>query len=323
MYKKLLSIITIFLSYDISSMELSQSSQEDQSYFNNLPREIKCEIIRKLNLNSLKDLFINLQNLSVNRELRSLYIQYIIKLYFKEAVEDNKKMEEIYQALMNACRNNKITAISILLKCGVNVNFAKERQWTPLMAACYQNNLEIVKLLLDAGAITDIAFGHTGETPLKLACRTQNLEIVKLLIAYKADVNFAKESCWAPFITACSTNNLEIVKLLLYAGAITDRDKEIFEYTPLILACEKQNVEIVKLLIAYKADVNFAKEGEWTPLMIACYKNNLEIVKLLLDAGATVNIQVRGKTAFNYATAEIRELLNKYKSKEMPTLTEG
>jgi cytohesin len=68
------------------------------------------------------------------------------------------------------------------------------------------------------------------------------------------------------------------------------RATKLSGFTPLHYAAQAGNKNLVRLLIAYKADVNYKKEGGDTPLEVAAWWGKKDVAELFLAKGAQLNI---------------------------------
>ena len=84
-------------------------------------------------------------------------------------------------ALHRACKGERTSIISILLKKGANPNIREKKSGeTPLMKAIKTRNVTISRLLISHGADVDVR-DNNGNTALSLAREAGNTEIVQLL----------------------------------------------------------------------------------------------------------------------------------------------
>ena len=180
---------------------------------------------------------------------------------FAPTSESDKK------ALMDAIKNEDISAVSQLLSKGVDPN---------------------CELILSDGSRTSPLFYSIVDW--------SNDEIAKLLIDAGADVNYRSINGALEFPVlhaAISESNVGIVERLLSKGADPNCERVLADgsrYSPLLDSItEWPNDEITKLLIGAGADVNYvgyAKGVKLSVLHVAIIESNVDILKLLLSKGA-------------------------------------
>lgn len=222
--------------------------------------------------------------------------------------------------LFNAIEMNNPSAVKALLKYKANVNAVDpedDMQETPLHKACVKSgNYEIVQLLVDAKANLN-AKNSKGLTPLSVAVGKGwgeyyiDTRMITPLLDAGAEVNAVNNhrqtalhlAVWDP----------DALHLLLQHKADVNAADENGT-TPLMAALEEKEVEplVVEYLLEAKADVN-VKLNHSTPLHLAVKKNLMDETVLLLAAEADVNVKdAEGKTPFDYAEGEVKELLKKH-----------
>ena len=180
---------------------------------------------------------------------------------FAPTSESDKK------ALMDAIKNEDISAVSQLLSKGVDPN---------------------CELILSDGSRTSPLFHSIVEWP--------NTEIPKMLIEAGADVNYRRinGALEVPVLsTAICAGNVGIVERLLSKGADPNCERVLANgnrYSPLVDSIDVwPNDEITKLLIGAGADVNyvgFMNGVKFSVLHAAIQESNVDILKLLLSKGA-------------------------------------
>ena len=180
---------------------------------------------------------------------------------FAPTSESDKK------ALMDAIKNEDISAVSQLLSKGVDPN---------------------CELILSDGSRTSPLFYSIVDW--------SNDEIAKLLIDAGADVNYRSINGALEFPVlhaAISESNVGIVERLLSKGADPNCERVLADgsrYSPLLDSIDVwPNDEITKLLIGAGADVNYvgyAKGVKLSVLHVAIIESNVDILKLLLSKGA-------------------------------------
>ena len=221
---------------------------------------------------------------------------------FTLAGESDKK------ALMDAIKNEDISAVSQLLSKGVDPNceliLSDGRRTSPLFYSIFEwPNDEIAKLLIDAGADVNYIDDSDGaEFPLLFySVLLGNSMLVEYLLRNGADPNcervLADDSRYSPLIDSIHDwPNTEIPKMLIEAGADVNYRSinGALEVPVLSYAIHAGNVGIVERLLSKGADPNcervLADGSRYSPLLdsIAVWPND-EIASILINAGADVN----------------------------------
>ena len=85
-------------------------------------------------------------------------------------------------AIHEACRENAIECVEILIKYGANVNRRCARGRTPLHVACYKGNTEIVRMLLNEKTCDSTILDNSGSSVLHYAVIGKSYSSVLLLL---------------------------------------------------------------------------------------------------------------------------------------------
>ena len=221
---------------------------------------------------------------------------------FAPTSESDKK------ALMDAIKNEDISAVSQLLSKGVDPNceliLSDGSRTSPLFHSIFDwSNDEIAKLLIDAGAdVNYIDDGDGGEFPLLFyAVQLGSSMLVEYLLRNGADPNrervLADGSRYSPLIDSIHARpNTEIPKMLIEAGAdVNYRSINGAHESPVLsYAIGAGNVGIVERLLSKGADPNCERilpgGSRYSPLhdSIDVWPNDA-IASILINAGADVN----------------------------------
>jgi len=161
-------------------------------------------------------------------------------------------------ALTDAAMRGDKTAVSTLIKQGVDVGAAQGDGMTALHWAAERGDAEMAELLVYAGANVSAVTRIGLYTPLHLAAKAGSAPVAKVLVKGGADVNVKSNP----------------------SGA-----------TPMHLAALSGSADVINLLADAKADVN-ARESEWeqTPLIFAASANRAAAITALLKRGADANV---------------------------------
>lgn len=142
---------------------------------------------------------------------------------------------------------NNMTAMTLLLENGSNINFPDKLGNTALHLSVYTKNIEMLQLVLKWSPNIN-ARSLNGESALHIACNLELFSIVELLINHKIDVNIQDyDNEIAPLIYTISLNNFKLTKLLVDSGAnlgLQDSyGNTAFHYTVI-----EDNIEIFKYM---------------------------------------------------------------------------
>eukprot|EP01038_Epipyxis_sp_PR26KG_P010894 gene10894-14623_t len=148
-----------------------------------------------------------------------------------------KLIEKKGFVLVNACDNNKTTAIN----------------W-----ACQNGHLDVVKLLIKGRADINIADAD-GLTPLSWASTKGYSDIVKLLLDSKADVNKGNKDGNTPLHKASFYGNAEIVSMLLNDPNTAASSPNKLGQTAIFSGASSGNTNVVNL---FQLDVNEMNQGD-------------------------------------------------------------
>jgi ankyrin repeat protein len=209
-----------------------------------------------------------------------------------------------------------IPLYNIAKKQGLDVNrFCTDSSWTMLFDAIYENKIDIVKFLCEDPDI-DVNKGSDDETPFYLACQNCRDDILMLLINRGADLN--KTPIWSkPALFHLVENGIEndAIRDMFQHGLNPNeiyRDENVLNfYIKDVYNPYNDNNDIINLLIEY-ADINHTDSVGNTPLINAVKKDFDNAVEIFIRAGADPTIKnIHNKTAYDYASPEIIELLPK------------
>lgn len=298
-----------------------------------LYREKNYEYIIKHNRKDIYDYNKKLYNINSDDNEMYMYYEYI-------TIYNNKLTDEIKQTrnyaeytdylsdkLCDACENNNINEIKLLLKNKIEFNYDNSIEEVIL-----ENKPEIIKLLLENEpelirifdmylyGIMDIKYTEmikvlfqyginfnyedNNLTILMNICDNNKIDILLFLLDKNADwydivkssINICTDNDESVLYYACKNEHIEIVKILLSHSAICNC-KELF------ISIQNDHINIVKLLISNGFDVNTTDDYDnITSLIIASIYGKYDIVKYLLENGADINMMDNNNyTAKRYA----------------------
>ncbi|GIX76452.1 hypothetical protein CEXT_292441 [Caerostris extrusa] len=87
--------------------------------------------------------------------------------------------------LYQACRQNNVEHVKMLLKDGANINALDADRRTPLHFACDGGSIACLDFLLKMGA--DVHTPQSPLTPLHVACQEDSVECAEILLKYGAN----------------------------------------------------------------------------------------------------------------------------------------
>ena len=141
-------------------------------------------------------------------------------------------------------------------KLGIDINETNNHGNTALINACINDRVSIVELLLKQPDIkvnvkcNDI---FDGNTALIYACLSNNVEIVRLLLNHPhIDVNQGNEFNNTPLMFACNHNHLEIVTLLMEKPDIDVNIQDVDGITALMenVAAQVEHIDHINTCIS-------------------------------------------------------------------------
>ncbi len=160
--------------------------------------------------------------------------------------------------LSQAAMRGDRTAVTSLLKEGVDIDGAQGDGSTALHWAAFNDDLETAKMLLAAGANVKVTTREGAITPLFMACSNGNAAIVEALLKAGADVNSVKPNGTTALMLAAASGSAPAVKLLLDRGANVNAKESVHGQTALMFAAALNRDAVVTVLLAQGADPNVA-----------------------------------------------------------------
>ncbi|KAK6506423.1 Glycerophosphocholine phosphodiesterase [Arthrobotrys conoides] len=135
-----------------------------------------------------------------------------------EIIEARKSVSKSSAVLCLATRNNAPKLVELLVKAGVDVNFADESGESALFIAAKLGHLECARILLTEPETqkVDIEFAEAafGWTPLFTAAVHGHAEVVALLLQYGADYERLDSSGWSAAEHATLRGHLKITAMI-------------------------------------------------------------------------------------------------------------
>ena len=208
-----------------------------------------------------------------------------------------------------AAGHGQCEILRLLLEAGAAVN-GSEGTRAPFLETIFNSQPEAARALLEAGANPNYA-NAKGTTLLHWAADRGRAEILNLLLAHGADPTAGDKRGETPLHKAAQDacrdpegRYLRIVNALLDAGADTNAQETIREYTALHVAAGYHAGEtVVRRLLDAGADIHARAKDSRSPLHMAC--SGLAepgVVHLLLSRGADPNaVDDGGQTPLHLA----------------------
>ena len=183
--------------------------------------------------------------------------------------------------LMDAVRSRHRNIVDVLLRAGVDVNYAASAGGkTVLMQAVSQCDERIVAMLLETNVNVD-AEDSKSRTALSIALGKRYGEIAKLLLDRGASAQ--SQAHFFPWVI--QNGNVELLNLLLAGGANPNVAHQ--NSYPLIIATNIGCEKMVTSLLEYGADVDVFDKKDRTALYHAVQTKNVKMVEALVKYSAS------------------------------------
>lgn len=162
---------------------------------------------------------------------------------------------------LKAAGAKDLKAISIFLRCNINIDTCDERGWTPLTFASYNGSFDLVNLVIKLGANINIR-DNGGFTPLHWAAFNGHTEVIKHLIIKGAEVNAHSLRDWTPLMMAAMNGHVKACAALLLSGADSNV-KTHHEWSALQMASFNNHVPVIRLFLSLlKQHTNVVRHAE-------------------------------------------------------------
>ena len=200
-------------------------------------------------------------------------------------------MQQNETLLFHAIKQDKISAVDVLLKLGADVNWKNNNKLTALHLVAKTGNEQIANLLLNKPTNLNVLnkFNKFKSTPLDAAARAGSLNVAKALLEKGANVNKSMPTNWSPLHTAVKEGNEDMVELILqYRPNLhvkaTNRsiDPSGESMTPKEAASKKGFYNIVKILENQEKKSSFTTKTPELPMPISQKKTTTGETRPLL-----------------------------------------
>ena len=205
--------------------------------------------------------------------------------FAKERIE---RAGNTYDKLYNASLKGQLRIIEDILKNHNATLMPDENGQTALYAACIGGHTEIISLLVKCGYDVNHQ-DNEGKTVLHVALENHAPDLAQTLITlFSASIEIRDMHNWTPLHTAIDRGYYSCAQELSKKFLHQDIGTEV-SWFQLHAACFQENTQDVKRLLNSNADVNHVSSAGHAPLHIAVNKSNIDLVTLLLDQQADVN----------------------------------
>ena len=166
--------------------------------------------------------------------------------------------------------------MSALLENGARPDERSRYGYTPLIEAAREGKVDAVTILLEHGASVN-ASEDQGGIALTFAAEEGHNKVAKILLASGSTINNQDGLGYTPLTYAAENGNTVLATDLLKRGALTElrtipNDNEA---TALIKASSNGHNDMVTLLLAHGADIDTAKNFGYTALAEAAKHGRL------------------------------------------------
>lgn len=204
-------------------------------------------------------------------------LQEVVEAILAKEAELNQKTVNGGTLLLALRYNNTKTALR-LINDGVNIQVRSKMDdgYNPIGLAVKNNQVPVVNELLKRGVNVNETANSLGHTPLILACEYGALESLKILLQYKPQLNIMSETGLTAMHVAATAGHIDVLKVLfekkLYLNWHTIvENKPVKEstksITPVSIAIETLRIDLLKFLLKQESTIQkqFAKLDWNTP----------------------------------------------------------
>lgn len=201
----------------------------------------------------------------------------LLELFFKNGASiDSTDRHHIRSPLQWAAVHGNISACSVLLQRGANVEAKDKEGLTPLLISAQHGHSDLTRLFCIKGAKID-ATDEEGRTPLYWSVRNNHPDCVTVLLSAGANVNVSDMNGVPLIFTAVKYGSIELVELLIIQGATkTKLDK--CNNNLLHIAVERGDKSMVEHLIAKGISTLSKNSQGMTPLDVARERGRSDII---------------------------------------------
>ncbi|MBM4222936.1 MAG: hypothetical protein FJ161_03975, partial [Gammaproteobacteria bacterium] len=203
-----------------------------------------------------------------------------LSILIKQGVNPNYEDRQEQKTLLDiAIENNHEACVQSLIDSKANLEKRTDRN-TPLTSAVQHGNVRIVEMLLNGGARVDALDGNM-HTALSFALENGQSNLAELLLNRNANPNGIGQQLSTPLISAASFCP-SAIPLLIEKGAKVDA-QDALQNTGLIAAVKASSIESVNYLIEAGANLNIKDSADCTALIYSAIGNRDLIAKALVN----------------------------------------
>jgi len=284
--------------------------------------EVKDAIVKKSNLNIIKELVPNYLDVDLRDESGNTILIHALNVDNNELIAyllnchpniDQIKINVDIDLFKNIVKSNNLELLKIIFNNNFDVN-QKDKYDDPMLNfAIKYGNDQTVQYLIDKGADVNKE-GRWNHTPLIIAIRNRKFNIVKLLIEKGADVSYVNDMSESLSDLNKKYNDKEEYREVFYQINelldlhINKENKNI----KLIKAINNQDLSLIMESIDEGADIDIINK-RISIINSIVTQNKLDLLKYLVEHGLDVNRRdKKGNTILIYAIKTLRESITNY-----------
>lgn len=223
-----------------------------------------------------------------------------VSALIKHGVDFHLRDPEGRSFMWLAASQGHTDVVEVLHQSGVSLHETDNEGRSPILEATRNGHETCTSLLLRLGAKTE-SRDLQGQGPLWHAVNRGHVVIAGLLVEYGANIECSDLKGYTPLMVAVQKRDRILAKLLLEAGAKM-RPEPIRNYSPLCCAADNGDEAIVDLLLDHQAELNYLSDNKRTALHLATLAGNTMVIRMLIEAGAKVGLRdADGRTALSLA----------------------
>ena len=186
------------------------------------------------------------------------------------------------------------TILSLLFRCGADINAIQNRRDSPIIVAIKKRYIECLKILLQEGSRLDQSRGYSS---IMEALKLFQKDAVPLLLEYGEDPSIFSDDGNCALSLAAFQQYPDIVQLLCNnLGSIEPDTTAPYYHTSAVhWGCQSYMPEIMEMLLEKNINVNqLDRDGFCGPhylIDVGTPENNIKILEMLYENGFNVNIQ--------------------------------
>lgn len=202
----------------------------------------------------------------------------------------NHKNLEGHTALMEACENQQILTVPILLRYKPKIHSILDDGESSLAIAAGKKNPELLKLLLEyidySNTTSEYIINVHLAKAIDSAAYSGDIEALKIIFSSLGKHSISLSQAFTAMNTAEENGHPEIVEFIMdNSSKLNFLDRSAI--SALMVEIAKKNYpKLLKDLIDEKANVNYQNPSGLPPLIAAANNGMTENIRILLEAGA-------------------------------------